>query len=129
MENTVTLAQAIHNLETSIIIAITFDNFKKYNHYIEIQISSKQKVITFIELFKEKFKFFRELINVQIHFFFNNVAFVLSSCLTLSDVIINEDGVLYGPLHSEQGVELYKQALLDAQAQGGKIEYGGKVYN
>ena len=37
------------------------------------------------------------------------------------------DGVLYGPMHSQQGVELYKQAIKDAQAQGGKVEFGGKV--
>ncbi|XP_046329682.1 alpha-aminoadipic semialdehyde dehydrogenase-like [Haliotis cracherodii] len=38
-----------------------------------------------------------------------------------------DDGVLYGPLHSKQGVAQYKQAVSDAVAQGGKIEYGGKV--
>ena len=34
---------------------------------------------------------------------------------------------LYGPLHSQQGVALYKKAIEDAVKQGGKIEYGGKV--
>ena len=37
------------------------------------------------------------------------------------------EGVNYGPLHSPQGVELFKQAVADAIAQGGKIECGGKV--
>lgn len=37
------------------------------------------------------------------------------------------DGVLYGPMHSQQGVEMYKNAVADAVAQGGKIECGGKV--
>ncbi|XP_046559067.1 alpha-aminoadipic semialdehyde dehydrogenase-like [Haliotis rubra] len=37
------------------------------------------------------------------------------------------DGVLYGPLHSKQGVAQYQQAVADAVAQGGKIECGGKV--
>ena len=37
------------------------------------------------------------------------------------------EGVNYGPLHSPQGVELFKQAVADAVAQGGKIECGGKV--
>lgn len=37
------------------------------------------------------------------------------------------EGVNYGPLHSPQGVEHFKLAVADAVAQGGKIEYGGKV--
>ncbi|XP_076443394.1 alpha-aminoadipic semialdehyde dehydrogenase-like [Babylonia areolata] len=37
-----------------------------------------------------------------------------------------DEGVNFGPLHSPQGVELFKQAVADAVAQGGKIEYGGK---
>ena len=36
-------------------------------------------------------------------------------------------GVLYGPMHSQDGVALYKKALEDAVAQGGTIECGGKV--
>lgn len=36
--------------------------------------------------------------------------------------------VLVGPMHSETGVELYKKAVADAQAAGGKIQYGGKVH-
>ena len=38
-----------------------------------------------------------------------------------------EPGTLYGPIHSQLGIEGYKKALSDAQAQGGKIEIGGKV--
>ncbi|KAI0216241.1 Alpha-aminoadipic semialdehyde dehydrogenase [Lamellibrachia satsuma] len=38
-----------------------------------------------------------------------------------------EAGVLYGPMHSQEGVTIYKKALEDAVAQGGTIECGGKV--
>ncbi|XP_064097896.1 alpha-aminoadipic semialdehyde dehydrogenase-like [Macrobrachium nipponense] len=38
-----------------------------------------------------------------------------------------DDGVLYGPMHSQQGIDGYLSAVKDAQAQGGKIEFGGKV--
>ncbi|XP_076333158.1 aldehyde dehydrogenase 7 family member A1 isoform X2 [Tachypleus tridentatus] len=38
-----------------------------------------------------------------------------------------EPGTLYGPMHSKQGVEMYMKAVEDAQKQGGKIEYGGKI--
>ncbi|GAB1606209.1 alpha-aminoadipic semialdehyde dehydrogenase-like [Argonauta hians] len=37
-----------------------------------------------------------------------------------------ESGILYGPMHSQQGVDLFLKAVSDAEAQGGKIEYGGK---
>lgn len=37
-----------------------------------------------------------------------------------------EPGVLYGPMHSQQGVKLYLKTISDALNQGGKIEYGGK---
>ena len=37
------------------------------------------------------------------------------------------EGILYGPMHSQQGVDLYKKAIADATAAGGKIAYGGKV--
>ncbi|XP_061172639.1 alpha-aminoadipic semialdehyde dehydrogenase-like [Saccostrea echinata] len=37
-----------------------------------------------------------------------------------------EDGTLYGPMHSQQGVDLYLSAIEEAKAQGGKIECGGK---
>ena len=30
-------------------------------------------------------------------------------------------------MHSQQGIDLYKKAVKDAVAQGGKIECGGKV--
>ncbi|XP_013405750.1 alpha-aminoadipic semialdehyde dehydrogenase isoform X2 [Lingula anatina] len=38
-----------------------------------------------------------------------------------------EPGTLLGPMHSKQGVELYLKAVADVQAQGGKIEVGGKA--
>jgi len=38
-----------------------------------------------------------------------------------------ESGTLVGPMHSQQGVELFKKAVADAQAQGGKVEFGGKA--
>lgn len=34
---------------------------------------------------------------------------------------------LYGPLHSKQAVEAYKNAIAEAVKQGGKVECGGKV--
>lgn len=34
---------------------------------------------------------------------------------------------LIGPMHSEQGVMLYKAAIAEAIVQGGKVEFGGKV--
>ena len=37
------------------------------------------------------------------------------------------DGVLYGPMHSKEGVEMYKAAVKEAVAKGGKIEFGGNV--
>ena len=52
---------------------------------------------------------------------------VILSChsqLCVSPLI---DGVLYGPMHSKVGVEAFKQAVKDAQASGGKVEFGGKV--
>jgi aldehyde dehydrogenase family 7 protein A1 len=36
-------------------------------------------------------------------------------------------GTLYGPLHSPVSVDLYKQAIKDAVAAGGKVEFGGNV--
>lgn len=38
-----------------------------------------------------------------------------------------EDGVIYGPMHSQSGVDLYKKTVADAVNAGGKIEVGGKV--
>jgi len=39
-----------------------------------------------------------------------------------------EDGVIYGPLHSQQSVQTYKSVITEAVANGGKIEVGGKVF-
>lgn len=41
-------------------------------------------------------------------------------------LFVAED-TLYGPMHSKQGVDQYKAALLDVEQYGGKIEFGGKV--
>ncbi|XP_072051343.1 alpha-aminoadipic semialdehyde dehydrogenase-like [Amphiura filiformis] len=38
-----------------------------------------------------------------------------------------DEGILYGPMHSKQGIEVYKSAVEAAQQQGGKVECGGKV--
>lgn len=38
-----------------------------------------------------------------------------------------EADTLYGPVHSEMAVDIYKKAVGDAQKQGGKIVHGGKV--
>lgn len=38
-----------------------------------------------------------------------------------------EADILYGPVHSEMAVDIYKKAVDDAQKQGGKIVHGGKV--
>lgn len=38
-----------------------------------------------------------------------------------------DEGVNYGPLHSPQGIDLYKAAVADAVALGGRVECGGKV--
>jgi aldehyde dehydrogenase family 7 protein A1 len=38
-----------------------------------------------------------------------------------------DDGILYGPMHSEIGVQQFKTAVAEAVKQGGKIEFGGKV--
>ena len=37
------------------------------------------------------------------------------------------DGTLYGPLHSQHGIDAYLGAIEDAKKVGGKIAYGGKV--
>ena len=37
------------------------------------------------------------------------------------------EGTLYGPVHSEVAIDIYKKALEDAKNQGGKIACGGKV--
>lgn len=38
-----------------------------------------------------------------------------------------DEGTLYGPLHSKQGVQGYLTTLQDAKDFGGKVEYGGRV--
>lgn len=38
-----------------------------------------------------------------------------------------EDGILCGPLHSQNSVQAYQEAIKDAQAQGGKVLCGGNV--
>jgi len=38
-----------------------------------------------------------------------------------------DEGVIYGPLHSKQAVEIYKCAVAEAVANGGKVEVGGEV--
>ena len=37
------------------------------------------------------------------------------------------ENTLYGPMHSQQGVDVFNSAVEDAVAQGGKLECGGKV--
>lgn len=37
------------------------------------------------------------------------------------------EGTLYGPVHSEMAIDIFKQALEDAKKQGGTIACGGKV--
>ncbi|XP_023349089.1 putative aldehyde dehydrogenase family 7 member A1 homolog [Eurytemora carolleeae] len=38
-----------------------------------------------------------------------------------------DDGTLYGPLHSKQGVQAYQKTIQDAVREGGKIEFGGNL--
>lgn len=38
-----------------------------------------------------------------------------------------DTGVLYGPMHSQIGVDGFKKAVEQAVKLGGKIEFGGKV--
>ncbi|XP_043589764.1 putative aldehyde dehydrogenase family 7 member A1 homolog isoform X1 [Bombus pyrosoma] len=40
-----------------------------------------------------------------------------------------DDNVLYGPLHNQQTLDKYKQAINSALQNGGKIEFGGKQIN
>jgi len=35
--------------------------------------------------------------------------------------------VIYGPIHSQSSVDIYRKALQEAQELGGKVEFGGKV--
>ena len=34
---------------------------------------------------------------------------------------------MYGPLHNEGAVRKFEEAVKEAVAEGGKVEYGGKV--
>lgn len=36
-------------------------------------------------------------------------------------------GVLYGPMHSQLGIDQFKKAVEQAVKLGGKVEFGGKV--
>ncbi|XP_042864012.1 alpha-aminoadipic semialdehyde dehydrogenase-like [Penaeus japonicus] len=38
-----------------------------------------------------------------------------------------DDGVLYGPMHSQQGIDGYLATIKEAVSLGGKIEFGGNV--
>ena len=38
-----------------------------------------------------------------------------------------ESGTIYGPLHSQQSVNLYLNAIEQAKKLGGTVLYGGKV--
>jgi len=38
-----------------------------------------------------------------------------------------DSNTLVGPMHTKQGMELYKNAVKAAESQGGKVEFGGKV--
>jgi len=38
-----------------------------------------------------------------------------------------DETTMYGPMHNEKGVQLYLKTVKEAEALGGKIEYGGKV--
>lgn len=39
------------------------------------------------------------------------------------------DNILYGPLHSKQSVQIYKETLREILEQGGNIFYGGNIYS
>ena len=41
--------------------------------------------------------------------------------------LCSSDGVLVGPMHTKDSVEMYKNAIQEAIAQGGKVEIGNKV--
>jgi len=40
-----------------------------------------------------------------------------------------DEGTLYGPMHSKQGVELFTSTITAIKAAGGKLEFGGKVFD
>jgi aldehyde dehydrogenase family 7 protein A1 len=39
-----------------------------------------------------------------------------------------EEGTIYGPLHSQNSVDLFLKAIEAIKSQNGNIVYGGKVY-
>ena len=47
-------------------------------------------------------------------------------CIWVIYYSFSED-TLYGPVHSEMAINIYKQALEDIKKQGGTIACGGKV--
>ena len=42
-------------------------------------------------------------------------------------VLLVSESTLYGPMHSQQGVDIYNKAIQNAVTQGGTVEVGGKV--
>lgn len=40
-----------------------------------------------------------------------------------------DSSTIYGPLHTQQSIDLYLKAISDAKTQGGTVVYGGKVRN
>lgn len=56
------------------------------------------------------------------------IKIITLTLLTLKKIfLLCAEGTLIGPLHTKQGVDLYKNALNAVSAQGGKVEFGGKV--
>jgi len=55
--------------------------------------------------------------------------FLLCKCskMTLLLLLFFPGDTLYGPLHSEGAVRKFEEAVKEAVAEGGKVEYGGKV--
>lgn len=47
--------------------------------------------------------------------------------IQLHSYIFIVEGTLYGPLHSQHGIDAYLGAIEDAKKVGGKVAYGGKV--
>lgn len=43
------------------------------------------------------------------------------------DYILVSEDTLYGPMHTKQGIDAYKNAISEAVSQGGKVSLGGKV--
>lgn len=42
-------------------------------------------------------------------------------------MLLMAEGTIYGPMHSQQGVELYRNTINEAVQAGGKVEVGGNV--